>query len=160
MAPSEGLEVLDPIGYDRRYVDRWIDPGTTSGDCVGRRPVTWGAPRWCFLLIDGGRPSRLLDFPESSRWRGCDEAWHAISAIDREAGHPHTVSVNDMGRTSTLSFDFPIPIWAERRLEIVGAAIDPPPRHLISYEVLSAEADEEVEFLRSHLWMEPRTENG
>lgn len=75
-------------------------------------------------------------------------------AIDRIAGHPQQYrrSITDAG----VRFEFfsPLPLWAQRRLMILGHE-RPHSRSLFAYEIPVAEAAEEEKNLQENLWLVP-----
>ena len=152
----QGLTVLDPGTPARPYGRRWVEPGSVRGDCVARRPVPWGAPKWCIVRIGEAGPISLVDLPIRSSFRGCDEAWYLQAAMDAASGDPHTLWLREDATTTLISFDFPIPMWVERRLEIIGERSDPSAGHLLSYSIPSTEVAEEVDSLKTRLWLKPK----
>ena len=150
-----GLQIIDtsrPVTY---YRGRWLKPKRQSGVFVGRRPQEYGAPIWCAVELEDGQPRKLLDFPmPRARWRGCDEAWRLQMAIDYASGTPQVYRVRLAGEYAYVDFFSPLPLWAERRLMLVGRR-EAPEKCLLSYRVRSSELATEEEFLRRHLWLEP-----
>lgn len=146
------LRILDsaqPVTY---YPGRWTAPKRHSGNFVARRPQQFGAPLWCFVTLQDGIPTRLLDFPlKKTRWRGCDAAWHVQMALDHRFGHPQLYRRRAAEDGIRLDFFSPLPLWAERRLMIFGRPA-PPEKCLMSYWLPAGEAKAEERFLRDRLW--------
>jgi len=151
----QDLRIIDPhqpVGY---YRGRWTVPKRHTGVFVGRRPQEYGAPLWCFVELDGGEATRLLDFPlPKNRWRGCDDAWRLQMAIDSNNGTPQNYRVRHENEFAYIDFYSPIPSWAQRRLMIFGRHA-PPERCLLTYRIRAEELPAEEVFLRKHLWLSP-----
>lgn len=154
--PSGGigdLQILDstqPVTY---YRGRWTAPKRHSGNFVARRPQEFGASLWCFVTLQDGVPTRLLDFPlKKSRWRGCDAAWHVQMALDHRLGHPQLYRRRVANDGLRLDFYSPLPLWAQRRLMVFGRQV-PPEKCLLSYWLPSGEAKSEERFLQDRLWL-------
>jgi hypothetical protein len=148
--------ILDPASSVDYYVGRWANPTIESGHYVGRRPQAYGAPLWGFADLKDGVVSKFLDFPpKGSRWRGCDIAWHLQMAIDYGRRTPQLYARRSTPDGECLDFFSPLPLWAHRRLSVIGR---PAPRHkcLISYRIPEGELAFEEKFLQEHLWLAPR----
>ena len=147
------LHILDferPVTY---YPSRWVAPKKHSGIFVARRPQQYGAPIWCFVELENGMPKNLLDFPlPKNRWRGCDTAWYLQAAIDRVRGKPQLYKRREVSQDTYLDFFSPLPLWAQRRLTIIGRKADPE-KCLLSFRVPANELEEEERFLREQLWL-------
>lgn len=155
-APLQGLEIIDPDTKPTYYKGRWTSPRDHTGLFVARRPQEFGAALWCLAEIYSGSLKRIVDLPfRGYRWRGCDAAWHLQMAIDRERAAPQRYSLDpaDDG-TCRLSFYSPIPLWAERRLMILGRKCQGE-KCLFAYEIPTDETAQEEEFLQENLWLEP-----
>ncbi len=108
--------------------------------------------------MDAGNPVRLLDLPfESTRWRGCDTAWHIQMAIDYLRQSPQRYRCRIERRGVRFDFFSPLPQWSQRRLMVFGQAL-PRDRSLFSYLVPFAEAKALEKFIRERLWLQ-RTED-
>lgn len=145
--------LLEPTRPAKFYAGRWTVPKSQSGTFVARYPQEFGAPLWGYAQFENGQMSRFLEFPSpQSKWRGCDEAWHLQMAIDHSLGTPQTFrrSVQSDG----VRFDFfsPLPIWAHRRLSVIGRSMEPS-QSLLSYFVPESEAATEEEFLNKRLFL-------
>lgn len=149
------LLVLDHGRSPTHYGRRWVSATTLSGRYVARRPQKWGAPLWCYVQVEDGQVTRLVDLPRlDRRFRGCDEAWWLQFAIDAQLGTPQVVGVSPtLENRQTLNLNMPLPMWAERRL-LVLAELTPerPSGWLFAYSVESDEVGEEIDFLQSRLW--------
>lgn len=147
------LQILDsaqPVTY---YRGRWTAPKRHSGNFVARRPQEFGPSLWCFVTLQDGVPSRLLDLPtKKTRWRGCDTAWHVQMALDRQFGHPQLYRRRAAGDGIRLDFFSPLPLWAQRRLMIFGRFV-PAEKCLMSYWLPAGEAEAEELFLQDRLWL-------
>jgi len=148
-----GLQILDsaqPVTY---YPGRWTAPKSHSGNFVAKRPQEFGAPIWCFVTLQDGVPTRLLDFPlKKTRWRGCDAAWHAQMALDHRRGHPQVYRRRAVDDGVRLDFFSPLPFWAQRRLMIFGRPM-PAVKSLVSFWLPSGGAKVEERFLQERLWL-------
>jgi hypothetical protein len=151
-----GISILDPASNVDYYVGRWVNPRKESGNYVGRRPQAYGAPLWGFATLIAGHVTRFLDFPlKATRWRGCDVAWHLQMAIDHCRGTPQLYRRRPAPGGACLDFFSPLPLWAQRRLAVLGR---PAPREkcLFSYRVPQRELASEEAFLQERLWLSPR----
>jgi hypothetical protein len=149
-----GLRILNPHGKVTYYKGRWGEPRGHTGFRVGRREQAYGSDLWCHVRLVNGRAERLVDFPSlKSRWRGCDEAWRLLMAMDAHAGHPQVYRSQRSASGSTeVQFFSPVPMWAQRRWDAVGR----PLRQsgcLFAYEFSENEAEEELRYARETLWM-------
>lgn len=151
------LLILDWAASTSNYRGRWVTPKAHSGRYVARRPQKWGAPLWCYVELDRGKAVRLVDLPSiDRRFRACDETWWVQFALDAVHGRPQEISVGSSaeGRRS-LSVRMPVPMWAQRRLLLVGELLPRSERgFLFSYSILAEEVEDEIAFLRKHLWCE------
>ncbi|MXW07110.1 MAG: hypothetical protein F4Z87_03110 [Gammaproteobacteria bacterium] len=147
------VQILDwslPVSY---YRGRWTTPAGQHGTFVARRPQEFGAPIWCLVELQNGKPVRLLDLPLArTRWRGCDIAWHLQLAIDHLRNAPQCYRRRMEGDGVRFDFFSPVPQWSQRRLIVVGRPV-PREKCLFSYIIPKNEADSEEEFLRLNLWL-------
>jgi hypothetical protein len=152
----EELEVLDPQSKPSFYKGRWKKVKSQTGIYVARRPQAYGAPIWCVCRLEDGQTMQILDLPlnekSSARWRGCDAAWHLQMAIDSCNGTPQTYRKRPASGGAILDFFSPLPLWARRRLTILGRA-EPPYRSLFSYYLPQEELAEEETFMQRRLWL-------
>jgi hypothetical protein len=155
-APVQGLELIDPETKPTYYKGRWTSPKGQTGTFVARRPQEFGAALWCLAELRSGTLVRIVDLPlQGYRWRGCDAAWHLQMAIDRERNGPQRYSIENIDDgTCRIEFFSPIPLWAERRLMILGRKCQVT-KGLFTYEIPADEAKQEVNFLRENLWLAP-----
>jgi hypothetical protein len=139
-----------PVDY---YSRRWVVPGDHTGAFVARRPQAYGAALWGFAQLENGNVTRFLDFPlKGTRWRGCDLAWHLQMAIDQSRGTPQKYRKRPGTGGMFLDFFAPIPLWAQRRLCVVGRLAEP--EHcLLSYWVPDREIAAEEEYVQRQLWL-------
>ncbi len=155
-APVQGLEIIDPETKPTYYKGRWTSPKDHSGLFIARRPQEFGAALWCLAEIHSGSIQRIIDLPfRGYRWRGCDAAWHLQMAMDHERKAPQRYSLDTAeDGMCRLSFYSPIPLWAERRLMILGRKRQGV-KSLFTYEIPSDEAAQEEDFLQENLWLSP-----
>ena len=154
----EDLDVLDPSMPADFYVKRWRKAVRQTGRFVAKRPRSYGSALWCYVELQNGRPVRLLDFPSPlARWRGCDEAFQVQAAVDATRGTPQFFTATPETVDATLiRFFCPLPEWALRRLDTFGSPRGRSAGGLFAYSLPAAEAAQEMEFLRSRLWMKPK----
>jgi hypothetical protein len=153
------LMTLDPSRDARHYARRWVAPTDQSGSFVARRPQAHGAPLWGYAALTNGMPTRFLDFPlKGTRWRGCDVAWHLQMAIDAGRGRPQVYRRRDNAGGAYLDFFSPLPLWAARRLAILGQEA-PPEDCLLRYWLPTQELAGQEGFLSERLWLR-RVEHG
>lgn len=149
-----GLSLLDPERRTRFYRGRWASPCSESGRFVARRSQAYGADLWCYIELKDGNPERIVDFPvESSRWRGCDDAWRLQLAIDAQRGKPQQLEVV-RGPAGSRMFKFfsPVPMWAQRRWDAVAEPV-PSSGCLFAYRIRESEVAEELRFAEQDLWL-------
>jgi hypothetical protein len=147
------LMILDASRDPRYYARRWVKPTDQTGHFVARRPQAHGASLWGLAALANGAPTRFLDLPpKGTRWRGCDIAWHLQMAIDDGLGRPQTYRRRDTAGGILLDFFSPLPLWATRRLAVLGHPV-PPENCLFTYWVPNREAAAEEDFLRERLWL-------
>jgi len=154
------VSLLDPARNVSYYMDRWVDPTKESGNYVARRPQMYGEPLWGFARFTDGVVTAFLDLPlKGTQWRGCDAAWHLQMAIDHCRGTPQLYRRRPGADGAYLDFFSPLPLWAQRRLAILGR---PAPREkcLLSYWIPQRELASEEAFLQDALWLSPHDESG
>lgn len=155
-APSGAVpdvSILDPARKVDYYPGRWVSPTNESGNFISRRPQAYGAPLWGFAQLVDGRVNKFLDFPlRGTRWRGCDLAWQLQMAIDccRETPQHYRRRPDSTG--SVFDFFSPLPLWAQRRLAVLGRPASRE-RCLFSYWIPERELASEEAFLQDHLWL-------
>lgn len=147
------LVILNSERDIRYYRGRWTPPKNETGMFVARRPQEYGAPIWGVVHLVNGEAARFLDLPtKTTRWRGCDEAWHIQMAIDAQRGTPQRYRRRPALDGTHLDFFSPIPLWAERRLSVIGEPC-PPTKCLLSYCIPQNELRAEEDFLEKRLWL-------
>ncbi len=147
------LQILDPDLSTRSYRKRWTVPKKHTGKFVARRPQEYGSDLWGYVELADGEPIRFLDLPlKNARFRGCDVAWHLQLAIDRCRGSGQTYRSRRIGDEMLLEFFMPLPMWAQRKLAIIGRQVEQP-NCLFAYHVPVEEAIEEERFLQEQLWL-------
>ena len=153
----DGVRVIDPASSVDYYRGRWrsLRP-SDNGQFVARRPQAFGADLWCFADVRNGEVETLIDLPvQAPLAPGSDEAWRLQAALDAAALRPQRLRVRDGGRPAWATVDFfsPLPSWAQRRLDAVGAPVLRSRGALFSYAVLRAELGDEVNFLERMMWL-------
>ncbi len=151
------FEVFDPERPGTHYQQRWTAPKARSGRYLARRRNRWGARGWGFAELQSGQSLKWLSLPAlDKRFRGCDEAWQIIYALDSARGKPQAVTVlRSKGANTRLGFSAPLPMWAEKRLMLSGEGIPGALAHsMIAFDVADQEGAEELAFLKDHLWVE------
>jgi hypothetical protein len=147
------LLILDSARDPSYYKGRWTAPRRETGCFVARRPQAYGAPLWGFAHLTDGTLDKFLDFPpRRDRWRGSDFAWHLQMAIDSCRGAPQKYRRRRGPAGLCLDFFSPLPLWAERRLAILGRPADRD-RCLFTYQILERELAAEEAFLQKRLWL-------
>jgi hypothetical protein len=150
------ISILDSQRAVDYYSGRWIVPANESGYYVGRRPQAYGAPLWGFANLTNGVVTKFLDFPLTGmQWRGCDAAWHLQMAIDNCRRKPQLYRLRQSSDGPCLDFFSPIPLWAHRRLNVIGHRALPK-KCLNSYCIPEHHVASEEEFLKDHLWLARR----
>lgn len=155
----DGLQIIDPGTKPRYYRGRWRAVAVSdTGDFVGRRPQAYGADLWCVVRLKAGDPERLIDLPlHSALAPGRDDAWRLQAAIDATNGTPlgyRVRSIPNMPQSeSVVDFFSPLPTWAERYIELVGAPIDKSQGALFSYRVADTALTGLRSLLSDLLWM-------
>ena len=148
------LMILDPATSFAFYRDRWVAPRKQTGHFVARRPQAYGAPIWGFAALVDGQSAKFLDLPlKGARYRGCDTAWRLQLAIDANRGTPQHFRLSP-GRDggSILDLFGPLPMWAERRLWLLGKPMIPE-QAMLSYWLPDLESEDMARFLIRYLWM-------
>jgi hypothetical protein len=157
--PIADLMILDPSRDPHHYARRRVAPTDQSGSFVARRPQAYGAPLWGYAALKNGLPTRFLDFPlKGTRWRGCDIAWHLQMAIDAGRGKPQVYRRRDIPGGAYLDFFSPLPLWAARRLAVLGQEAQPEDC-LLTYWLPTQEVAGQEDFLSERLWLR-RVEHG
>ncbi len=153
--PIEGLRILDPKTSPSHYKSRWrIATSTDEGVFLARRSQGYGGDLWCVVAIRAGESQRLLDLPTTMGGRGCDEGWQLQAAIDATNGTPQEVSIRGTGKGSVeLGLPAPPPRWLQRRWDLIGTAVHGR-SSLVTYEISSRDARDEVALVCELLWMD------
>jgi hypothetical protein len=147
------LLIVDGARDPSYYKGRWSAPRRETGCFVARRPQAYGAPLWGFAHLADGALDKFLDFPpRRDRWRGSDFAWHLQMAIDWCRGVPQKYRRRRTPTGLYLDFFSPLPLWAERRLAILGRPADRD-RCLFTYQIPERELAAEEAFLQKRLWL-------
>jgi hypothetical protein len=135
------------------YQARWHEPTDETGLHVVRAERPHGAPLWYLAELRNGQALRslLLPLPEIKA-RACDVAWRAQLAIDADRGRPAGFATTRDGDGVRLTFDFPLPLEARRRLLFVGGRNDAAANPYVFW-IPASQADNEYDYLARHLWM-------
>lgn len=153
--PINGLEILDPATKVTYYRGRWSTPCDQTGMFVARRPQEFGAPLWSFVELAQGTARRIIDLPlRNYRWRACDAAWHLQLAIDYLNGQPQRYRRTESEDGVRFDFFSPLPLWAQRRLMILGSEC-PRQRSLLAYVMPVTESGGEENYIQQNLWLSP-----
>lgn len=153
------LSILDPETNVTHYRSRWVKPTNQQGHFVARRPQAYGSPIWGFATVTAGVVTQFLDLPlKGMASRGCDAAWHLQMAIDASRGTPQRYRYRQTPDGPCLDFYSPLPLWAERRLGILGRAY-PTAACLLSYLLPDRELATEETFLQDRLWLARQDNN-
>ncbi len=155
----DDLTILDFSLPVRFYKGRWTTPKKHSGRYVARRPQLYGADLWCYVELDAGRLTKLVDFPLFEKnWRACDEAWHLQQAIDRMRDMPQRFRVRPVAASSEIAIDVfsPFPAWAKRRWDYTGKPVMSS-GCLFSYCFSRSSLAEQKRFLEERMWLSELT---
>jgi len=150
-----GLTILNSEKDVRYYPGRWSSPKSFTGNYVGRREQAYGNDIWCYVTLEKGRPTKLLDLPlpSSTGLRGCDEAWRLQAALDARFSRPQEYRLRETTPESYVVDIFsPIPNWMERRWNWMGNRADSA-GCLMSFEFAKSDLEQELEFARRKLWL-------
>lgn len=147
--------LLDSVRSVRFYRGRWVQLKKQTGRFVARRPQPYGADLWCYVAVENGIVTKLLDLPLTEhRWRPCDEAWHLQQAKDAVRAEPQVFRVRQgsIATESIVDFFSPVPMWARRRWDHIGKPV-PSAGSLFSYTFPSTQCDAEMKFAQETMWM-------
>lgn len=135
------------------YQRRWSADSTATGLHVVRVEQPHGAPLWYFAELVSGRCKRSLLLPfHLDADRGCDQAWRVQMAIDANQGCHAGYSVERTGDEAILRLDFPIPLFARRRLFVLGGSMAQE-NNPNTFVVPANEEASERRYLEERLWM-------
>lgn len=147
------LLILDSARDPSYYKGRWNGPRRETGCFVARRPQAYGAALWGYAHLKDGVLDKFLDFPlRRDRWRGSDIAWQLQLAIDFCRGVPQKYRRRGTSGGLCLDFYSPLPLWAERRIAVVGHPAERL-RCLFTYQLPEREVAAAEAFLQKHLWL-------
>ncbi|MBD1385893.1 hypothetical protein IDJ75_11430 [Mucilaginibacter rigui] len=134
---------------------RWVSPTTQTGRYIARRPQQYGPKYWCYVETENGKLKRFIDIPvrlNGIPQRQCDVAWLLQMAIDKVQHQPQEFTIQIDGQNCIFNFYSPIPLWAERRLLVLGS-VAKKKNCLFSYEIPKQETLTEEAFLYDYLWL-------
>lgn len=150
----EGLEILQSDTNVRYYRRRWEQLSKQNGCFVGRRPQAYGNRLWCYVEVQNGTPTRMVDLPTRSKDAlGRDEAWRLQMAIDADRGHPQEFTIVQLGDVRRqVKFYSPVPSWAQRRWDNLA---EPSSNEgcLFAYDFIASDLPQETEFITAKLWL-------
>lgn len=147
----EQLRIFDAGQQSGSYKQKWVQPVRQTGRFVCRRAQAYGTNLWGYVELSDGQPMKLMDLPiMGSRYRGCDDGWRLQMAIDAASGHPQKYRLRQFDAEASLAFDFPVPMWATRRLETVGRRVANS-EALMEYLVPHRFVSEETQYLENVL---------
>ena len=148
----DGLSVLRGDAPNHWYRGRWGDQARLTGRFVARRPQKYGADIWCYVELDQGRSSRLVDLPIGrTAERGCDQAWRLQCALDAFHGDPQQYKLTRLSSDDTgVTVHIPPPAWLLRRWESMGTRYSD---NVFEFIFNSRDATREVQLLEQELWM-------
>jgi hypothetical protein len=137
----------------KSYQRRWSTDNKASGLHVARVEQPHGAPLWYLADLSEGRCKRSLPLPfHLDSDRGCDQAWRAQLAIDACQGSHAGYSVERRGVEVILRLDFPLPLFARRRLLFLGGSMAREDNPNV-FVVRANEEASERRYLEERLWM-------
>jgi len=145
------FRVLDPDKSVRYYLGRWVEPKSSSGRFVARRPQAYGNELWCYMLLEEGRVKKVLDIVGDDQERACDTAWRLQAAIDCLRGKPQAFSVSADSATCRIRLYSPVPQWAQRRWDILGEPIS---EAFLQWSLSPEDLEDERSFARDILWLQ------
>lgn len=151
----EDILLLDSARSVRFYPGRWVRLKKQTGKFIARRPQPYGADLWCYVKVDNGVVTKLLDLPLTEhRWRPCDEAWHLQQAKDAVRGGPQVFRLRRGVNATECTLDFfsPVPMWARRRWDHLGMPT-PSINCLFAYTFPSSQCESEAMFAEETMWM-------
>lgn len=153
------LRVLRPASEPgTSYTGRWATPDKDTGLRVGRFEGAFGNRIWCLAELQAGELRRYIRLPlRESALAPSDAAWLAQLALDTLAGLPGTYRVVSRDGGAVITSTFPLPRFARRRFEYLGAAAPVPAPY--AFWVPDAQRATEEAFLREQLWLAPATDN-
>lgn len=149
----DGLQVLDRQAPRQKYRDLWRPPAGKTGPFICRRPQQFGADLWGYAELKDGWVKRILNLPLSgSAERGCDMAWRVQLAVESLQGMPQSYRLRETTGGHYLDFFYPLPLWAQRWLNVV-ARLATPFGSLMTYQVEQSALAEAETFLRDRVWL-------
>jgi len=160
------LELLDFEMPVENFIRRRRSPRSQdTGHYVARRPQKYGAPLWCYVALEGGLLTRLVDLPAATETRSTrDTALRLQCAIDACREGPQFFRRIDMGEFVALAFYGPMPAWAERQWDqlsqldasVVEPAEKQAPGSLFVRVFGRNDVQEEEAFCHRMLWLTRR----
>ena len=135
------------------YQRRWSADSKATGLHVVRVEQPHGAALWYLAELSDGRCRRSLPLPfHLEDGRGCDQAWRAQMAIDACQGNHASYSVERREAEVALRMDFPLPLFARRRLLFLGGSMAREDNPNVFVVPANEEASER-RYLEERLWL-------
>lgn len=139
------------------YVNRWVELNRQTGLFLARRPQAYGADLWAVVEAIDGAATRVGTLPRPGVvHRGCDEGWWLQLAMDALAGRPQEFRLRSGVDGVTVDLTFPLPLWAQRRLEVLGRRTERN-NSVASFWLPHSVAQEELRLLDEFFWMKQVT---
>jgi hypothetical protein len=149
--------LLGGANAGKSYRDRWISPTNESGHFILRVPQLYGEPLWYLSRLQSGVVQRSLLLPSlDPKERASDAAWRLQLAIDTRAGQANTYTVESVDCGCLMSFSFPLPLQARRRLTVIGTRQAQSGSGTTRFWIPKDELAEEQRFLRDSYWLLPK----
>jgi hypothetical protein len=149
----ENAVILAGQSNGKTYRDRWVEPTNETGVFILRVPQLYGEPVWYYSRLKSGAVERSLLLPAiDHKERACDAAWRLQLAMDAQTGRPNSYKVQAAEGGYLLTFSFPLPLQARRRLTIIGSR-QAQPGYVTTFWIPESELSQEQRFLRESFWL-------
>ena len=150
-------EIFDRSTPTTYYRGRWRTArDTDDGLTLLRRPQAYGSDLWSLANLTAGRADRIFDLPSNpSAFRGCDEAWRIMAAIDAQQGAPQRIQIADhdhVAGKAIVSLFSPPPSWVQRILSHLAIPVPRVGRALLSYSVPTEVAGQVTGTIETTMW--------
>ncbi len=153
---AEELQILDTTRPANYYLGRFVAPGGHTGAYLARRRRRWGGQRWSYVRLRSGSVEAMIDLPKvDTRFSDRDEAWWLICAIDALRGEPQVARLTVDDGQGMVALNTPLPSWAERSINSIGAPSAVRPRGALSaFDITGSELEAETDHLARLLWLQ------
>lgn len=149
----EKAVILTSPAEAKAYRDRWVEPTNESGVFILRVPQLYGEPLWYYSRLREGKVERSLLLPAiDHKERASDAAWRLQLAVDAQAGRPNRYRLQEADGGYLLTFKFPLPLQARRRLTLLGSR-QAQPGYVTAFWIPASELAQEQSFLRECFWL-------